>query len=96
MDPERRVEVEWELAEDEVRPVRIQVLSSDRAGILADLAGVMKKQEINILEAEVRTTEDMKGIATFTIQVHNAKQLNQVLKEIGRLKETLSVRRLDH
>ncbi len=96
VDPERRVEVEWDLEADEVRPVRVQVLSSDRAGVLADLAGIMKKQEINILEAEIKTTEDNKGIATFTIQVHDAKQLNRVLREIGKLKETLSVRRMDH
>ncbi|RJX36594.1 MAG: bifunctional (p)ppGpp synthetase/guanosine-3',5'-bis(diphosphate) 3'-pyrophosphohydrolase [Desulfarculus sp.] len=94
-DPERRVEVEWDLAADEVRPVRIQVLSSDRAGVLADLAGVMKKHEVNILEAEIRTSEDNKGIATFLIQVHDARQLDRVVKDITRFKDTLSVRRLD-
>lgn len=96
LDPERRVEVEWDLAKEEVRPVRIQVISSDRAGILADMAGVMKKHEINILEAEVKTTEELKGIATFTIQVHDAKQLHRVLKDIAGLRDILSVRRMDH
>jgi len=96
LDPERRVEVEWDLAKEEVRPVRIQVISSDRAGILADMAGVMKKHEINILEAEVKTTEELKGIATFTIQVHDAKQLHRVLKDIAGLKDILSVRRMEH
>ena len=96
MDPERLVEVEWDLAKEEVRPVRIQVISSDRAGILADLAGVMKKHEINIMEAEVKTTEDLTGIATFVIQVHDAKQLNRVLKDIAKLRDILSVRRMDH
>ncbi|MEW5913145.1 MAG: bifunctional (p)ppGpp synthetase/guanosine-3',5'-bis(diphosphate) 3'-pyrophosphohydrolase [Thermodesulfobacteriota bacterium] len=94
-DPDRRVEVEWDLADDEVRPVRIQVLSSDRAGVLADLAGVMKKHEVNIMEAEIKTTEDNKGIATFLIQVHDAHQLDRVVKDITRFKDTLSVRRLD-
>ena len=96
MDPERRVEVEWDLSKEEVRPVRIQVISSDRAGILADMAGVMKKHEINILEAEVKTTEDLTGVATFTIQVHDAKQLHRVLKDISGLRDILSVRRMDH
>jgi len=96
LDPERRVEVEWDLAKEEVRPVRIQVISSDRAGILADMAGVMKKHDINILEAEVKTTEELKGIATFTIQVHDAKQLHRVLKDIAGLRDILSVRRMDH
>lgn len=96
LDPERRVEVEWDLAKEDVRPVRIQVISSDRAGILADMAGVMKKHEINILEAEVRTTEDLTGVATFVIQVHDAKQLNRVLKDIAKLRDIISVRRMDH
>ncbi len=95
VDSERRVEVEWDIADDEVRPVRIQVLSSDKAGVLADLAGVMKKHEVNIMEADVKTTEDNKGIATFLIQVHDAKQLDKVFKDISRIKDTLSIRRMD-
>ncbi|MBI4797169.1 MAG: bifunctional (p)ppGpp synthetase/guanosine-3',5'-bis(diphosphate) 3'-pyrophosphohydrolase [Desulfarculus sp.] len=93
VEPERRVEVEWDVPEDQVRPVRIRVESGDRAGVLADLAGALKVRDINILEAEVRV-EDHKGLATFLIQVHSAEQLRQVVAELKKVKGVHSVRRL--
>ena len=93
VDRERLVEVEWETAKDEVHPVRIQVTSTGRAGTLADVAGVMKQHKVNILEADLRTTEDSHGVSHFLIQVHDAKQLDKMLREINRLKGVRSVKR---
>jgi GTP diphosphokinase / guanosine-3',5'-bis(diphosphate) 3'-diphosphatase len=92
VEPERRVDVEWDVPEDQVRPVRIRVESGDRAGVLADLAGALKSRDVNILEAEVRV-EDHKGVATFVIQVHTAEQLRQILAELKRVKGVHSVQR---
>ncbi|MFH1035576.1 MAG: bifunctional (p)ppGpp synthetase/guanosine-3',5'-bis(diphosphate) 3'-pyrophosphohydrolase [Pseudomonadota bacterium] len=92
VEPERRVDVEWDVPEDQVRPVRIRVESGDRAGVLADLAGALKSRDVNILEAEVRV-EDHKGVATFLIQVHTAAQLRQILAELKRVKGVHSVQR---
>ncbi len=94
VEPERRVEVEWDVPEDHLRPVRIQVESGDRSGILADLAGALKQRGINILEAEVHTTENHRGIATFLIQVHDAGQLKLVLGDLKRIKGVNSAKRL--
>ncbi len=93
VEPERRVELEWELSGQELRPARIQVVSSDRRGILADLAGVLKAREVNILEADVKVSEDQKGIANFLIQVRDSGQLQRILGDIKRIKGVLSVKR---
>jgi GTP pyrophosphokinase len=94
VDPERRVEVEWDVPKDQVLPVRIGVVSGGRAGLLADVAGILKQRDINILEADVRTTEDRHGVSSFLIQVHDTTQLQEVLKEIKRVKGVQSVKRL--
>ncbi len=94
VEPERRVDVEWDVPENQVRPVRIQVQSDDRAGVLADLAGALKHRGINILEAEVHVTSDQRGVATFMIQVHDAQQLKEVLTELKRVKGVQTVQRL--
>jgi GTP pyrophosphokinase len=93
VEPERRVEVEWDVPQDQVRPVRIRVESADRSGVLADLTGALKVRDINILEASVNTV-DHKGVATFVIQVHNAEQLRLVLGDLKRIKGVHSVRRM--
>jgi GTP pyrophosphokinase len=86
VDTERRVEVEWEIDENLLHPVRIKVQSGGRPGTLADVAGVLKQNDINILEADVRTTEERRGISSFLIQVHDTRQLAKVLREIKRIK----------
>ncbi len=48
VEPERRVEVEWQVGGDQVLPARIEVESSGRAGTLADVTGVLKQHGINI------------------------------------------------
>jgi GTP pyrophosphokinase len=94
VEPERRVEVEWDVPEGQVRPVRVQVEGGDRSGVLADLAVVLKQRGINILEAEAHTTEDHRGVVTFLIQVHDAEQLKLVLTDLKRVKGVNSVLRL--
>ncbi len=94
VDPERRVELEWDVGEDHLQPARVQVLTADHVGILADLAGVMKKNSINILEATTRTTEEHQGVADFVIQVRDAQQLRKVLGDLKRVKGVTSVKRL--
>lgn len=94
VDTERRVEVEWDVPDDQVLPVRIGMVSGGRPGLLADVAGVLKQQKVNILEADVRTTEDRHGVSSFLIQVHDTKQLQNVLKEIKKIKGVQSVKRM--
>ncbi len=94
VDPERRLDLEWDVPGDQVRPARIQVVTTDRSGALADLAGVLKKHDINILEADVRTTEDLHGISNFLIEVKDAHQLRALLKDLNKIKGVTSVKRL--
>ena len=93
VEPARRVEVEWDFAHEDLRPVRIRVDSNDRSGVLADLAQALKQRNINITDAEVHT-QDNRGVATFTIQVRDAKQLGEVLGDLKRIKGVHAVRRL--
>ncbi|MCB2187255.1 MAG: TGS domain-containing protein, partial [Deltaproteobacteria bacterium] len=93
VEPERRVEVEWEAAEGQVRPVAIRVVSNDRTGQLADLSQVLKQRKINILEAEVKTTENFQGVATFMVEVADSQELDHLLKEFRKVKGVVSVSR---
>lgn len=94
VDPERLVELEWDVGDDHLQPARIKVITADYSGVLADLAGVMKKLSINILEASIQTTDSGQGISNFVVQVRDAAQLRRVLKEIKRIKSVVSVERV--
>ncbi|RLF60387.1 MAG: hypothetical protein DRN37_02840, partial [Thermoplasmata archaeon] len=55
---------------------------------------VITQKDANIIEAEVKTTMDNKGISLFTIEVENYKQLQDIMGAIKKVKNVLIVERL--
>jgi GTP pyrophosphokinase len=93
-DSERLVEVSWESSDDEVYVARLRVTSENKKGVLADISAIMTQKDANIVQAELRTTPDRKGICFFTIEVGNHRQLQEIMGAIKRAKNVLNVDRL--
>jgi GTP diphosphokinase / guanosine-3',5'-bis(diphosphate) 3'-diphosphatase len=93
-DSRRIVDVIWEPTEKDVYLARLKVTSVDKKGILADISSIMAQRDANIIQAEVKTTMDKKGISFFTIQVSDYKQLEGVIGAIKKIKEVLIVERI--
>jgi guanosine-3',5'-bis(diphosphate) 3'-pyrophosphohydrolase len=92
--PERVVEVVWEPSDNDVYLARLKVVTSDKKGILADISTVMTQKDANIIQAEIQTTMDKKGVSHFTIEVENFKQLHEIMGAIKKIKSVLLVERL--
>jgi GTP pyrophosphokinase len=96
MNPERRIEVSWtEPSEEETFPVKIQVLSHDRVGLLADVATNISKHGANILNVHSEIGEDHTVDSVFTVAVKNTEHLNRVLTAIKKVRMITGVRRID-
>ncbi len=93
---ERRVDVSWDESQPTPRPVRIQVMSLDRRGALAEISTILTTSEANILEAECHTTVDKKGVCNFTIEVNDTKHLQRVMASLRQLEEVVMVKRLNY
>ncbi|MBN2419596.1 MAG: bifunctional (p)ppGpp synthetase/guanosine-3',5'-bis(diphosphate) 3'-pyrophosphohydrolase [Deltaproteobacteria bacterium] len=93
-DQERLVEVQWDPADEDVYLARIKVTSIDRKGILADVTSIMAKKEANIINAEIKTTMDKKGVSFFTIEVESYKQLEEIMGAIKKVENVLIVERV--
>ncbi len=93
-DPERLVDVQWDPADEDVYMARIKVTSVDRKGILADVSLIMAKKEANIINAEIKTTMDKKGVSFFTIEVESYRQLEEIMGAIKRVENVLIVERV--
>ncbi len=92
--PERVVEVVWEPSDHDVYLARLKVVTSDKKGILADISTIMTQKDANIIQAEIQTTMDKKGVSHFTIEVENFKQLHEIMGAIKKIKSVLLVERL--
>jgi len=94
VDPYRLVEVEWEPSEDVSYVARLKVTNISKKGMLADISAIFAQSEANIVDADVQTTIDKKGISTFTIEVSDYSQLRDIISKIKKIKEVLKVERI--
>jgi GTP pyrophosphokinase len=93
MNPERKVEVEWNEDFTDQYPVKIHVRSSDRSGLLADIANAINKCGANILTVHAETSTDKMVDGHFMISVKNSDQLNKILSALKKIKRIQSVSR---
>jgi guanosine-3',5'-bis(diphosphate) 3'-pyrophosphohydrolase len=93
-DPERRVDVAWDVGSDFRRPVTLRVLSTDRPGLLADVSNIISKRGVNISQANCRATGDDRAVNTFEVVIKDLKQLTELMRTIERLNGVFSVDRI--
>ena len=93
-EPERLVEVSWEPSKEDTYIAKLKVTSAERKGVLADITAIITQKDANIIEADVKTTVDQKGIMTFSIEVDDYKQLQYIISTLKKIKDVLIVERL--
>ena len=94
LDPQRRVDVEWDAKTSAPRRIKVRVRSVDKPGLLASVTNIISEAGINIEGARVTTTRDEKALHSFDLAVADVDTLNAVMKKIERIKGVLSVERL--
>jgi GTP pyrophosphokinase len=94
LDPARKVDVAWDDGAAAPRPVAVEVISTDRPGILAATSKCFTDHGVNISQAKCKTTEDRRGINTFHIMVGHVDQLKSVIRAIQAIPGVQSVVRL--
>jgi GTP pyrophosphokinase len=93
-DPERRVDVSWDVRGEFKRLVNLRVKSDDRKGLLAQMSETFAEEGVNIVQANARATGEKGAVSTFEVEVADVKQLNDVLNAIGRIPGVHSVERV--
>jgi len=96
LDQDRRIDVGWSgtKSPEAGRTVTIRVVSHDTAGLLKLMGEVFAIHSINILNAQARTTKDLKAICTFDVNVRDTRQLSEVMSDLGKLKGVIGVTRI--
>lgn len=93
-DPERRVDIEWDMKKKASRPISIRVYCVDQKGMLAGITGAITNCEANIISASVHSTGDGKGVNNFVVDVQNLEHLNKVVNALLKVKGVYKVDRL--
>jgi GTP pyrophosphokinase len=94
-DAERRIDVEWDLAQIGSHQVKIMVLiGKDRPGVLAEISSAISSTNTNITQAEVKVTEEKTGQNTFVLEVSDLNQLKTVITAIQKVDGVIGVERV--
>ncbi|MCP4022354.1 MAG: bifunctional (p)ppGpp synthetase/guanosine-3',5'-bis(diphosphate) 3'-pyrophosphohydrolase [Desulfobacteraceae bacterium] len=94
MSNERTIEAEWSNEFTESYPASIKIRTTDRFGLLADIASVISKYKSNILNARTETSEEGIGLFYFTIMVESSDQLRRIMSDIRKVKKVSDVKRI--
>ena len=93
-DPDRCIEVEWDMQQKTSRPVKLQVVCTDQKGMLVGMSGAISNADANIASATVHTRGERQATNLFEIDVENLEHLNRVIREIKKVKGVIRVERV--
>jgi guanosine-3',5'-bis(diphosphate) 3'-pyrophosphohydrolase len=94
MEPERIIDVHWNISMKQTYPVNIRANCRDKKGLLTELSNVISTLGINISYVNVETIPGEMAICDFQLEVSDLKQFNMVLTGLKKLKSVLSVERI--
>ena len=94
IDPDRRVDVSWDVRGEFRRPVSLRVISADKPGILAKISQTISDGGVNIASASCKTTPGERAVNDFEVTIADVKQLNSVMRSIEKVEGVQSVRRV--
>jgi len=75
---------------------KINIVTEDKKGILAEIAAVISDRGANISKAQVRTLKDGRAIHIFDIEVKDITQIDNILNSIKSIKGVIKVNRVTY
>ncbi len=93
-EPDRLLQVQWDLEGEPAFTVRLRTRSKDRKYLLADISKAIGDAGSNIRSSATRTEDDI-AEQDFWIDVTNIRQLRRAITEVKRTEGVLEVRRVD-
>jgi GTP diphosphokinase / guanosine-3',5'-bis(diphosphate) 3'-diphosphatase len=91
-EPERRVDVEWDVEKGQSFLVRLYALVNDRKNILKDITEAIADIDINVRGGEIAMGQSP-AIGHFVVEIQNYNQLSKALEKIRKVNGVLSVDR---
>ena len=96
LEKERQTKVLWSENATNKRPVKLQVVSGDRPGILATLSNSFQDRHINISTVQCDTSDPSGAVTTFTFPIDNVSQLKDLIRALKQTKGVYEVSRLQN
>ncbi|BES65428.1 bifunctional (p)ppGpp synthetase/guanosine-3',5'-bis(diphosphate) 3'-pyrophosphohydrolase [Gottschalkiaceae bacterium SANA] len=90
----RFIDVEWDHGEQASYAAQIQVVASDKAGLLSQITQVISEVELTVSSLNAKTNKEGVAIINMTVEIKDVKQLDKMMKRIKSLSEVIDVYRM--
>lgn len=96
VDPEKLLEVEWDVPGGKLFDVQIKILAMHERGVLAQIAAAISEAAANIenVRMDSETESDRYTEISFTVQVENRQHLAKVMQTLRQLESVVRIHRL--
>jgi len=94
-DADRRIEVKWVGPKYSLYPVKLNLFTRDRQGLLADVTGAIADVHSNIQEIEVRTRDSQANIEV-TLDIVDVEHLEKIVSSLRKIEGVYQVERVMH
>lgn len=85
-NPERTIEVEWEVKGKKTFPVNLHISAKDRTGLLADTAKAISNLNTYIESESMKSIENNMAEGKFRVDVESLDHLNKIIKALRKVK----------
>ena len=92
----RLIEVAWTSDEQSSYEVEIEVVASDRQGLVADISSMLYTGGIALTAINARNAKNGVGIVRLTLVIKSKEHLDEILKKLKRINTVTDVYRIDH
>ena len=92
LEPERRLEIDWQKSDGERFLIRLAIEATDRRNLYADLAGAVSETGTEIRSLELKTTDGRVAGAAL-VEVENLAHLEKIVKALRKVKGVSEVAR---
>jgi GTP pyrophosphokinase len=93
-NPERNIDVEWDVENHKRFMVRLHMLGEDRKNFLRDVSESISQTDTNIVSVEMRAQDSLVH-SNIIIEVENLQHLTRVINKISKVNGVINVERLD-
>ena len=94
IDVDRLVEVEWGSDGEATYAVKVQVLTVDKRGLLAELSAILSTNNVNINHLDASATHEKQALYNFILDIKDKKQLDQTMTKMNKINGVIEVKRV--
>ena len=85
IDADRLVDVEWSGNRESTYATKVQVVTDDKRGLLAEMSAMLSTNNVNINHLDASATHEKQALFNFTLEINNKKQLDEIMKKLSQI-----------